>query len=266
MNRSNFKEITKEHIEVCKDILKNNGCIDTDCLGCPFDSNEMCENWNKEETVKSAKQFLELFEKDFEETLKTSVDPAKEETDSTSYAIIGVRDVKQVSKEEFEEVVKKPYKAMEEASEIDWETFKKLREEPDVKENLTTEIDCSECECDHYPEPTDCEKCLNEISDATKKAEELAEKRLVVIKGLFKDIELYKEKIEELTKQISKNKRLEDQIIDLNKKVEELEKHNGILESINKSDSKYMRHYELQMKEYEKAIESLTNIMMGKGY
>ncbi len=83
MKREDFREITEKHIESCKDIIKHNGaCINIVCDECPFDGlNEIEYNscgdkgystvgigYDEEDKklLQSAKEFLKLFEGDFE--------------------------------------------------------------------------------------------------------------------------------------------------------------------------------------------------------
>ena len=81
MKREDFKEITKEQIEFCKEIVKQNGkCEFSGCKDCPFsiDNNtnsnaESCTAYTGETAtykenalaVKSAMEFIKLFEKKF---------------------------------------------------------------------------------------------------------------------------------------------------------------------------------------------------------
>lgn len=73
MERGDFKNITKEHIDYCKKIIKNNGDCG-ECLSCPFDyenskNNETCWDNNYSNTteilLKTSKEFIEKFEKSF---------------------------------------------------------------------------------------------------------------------------------------------------------------------------------------------------------
>lgn len=69
MEIKDFKEMTENHIEICKTIIREDGCCELiACFECPF----YCENSlefegchqygeNNESFVKSAKEFIELY-------------------------------------------------------------------------------------------------------------------------------------------------------------------------------------------------------------
>lgn len=66
MKREDFKDITKEHLYVCKEIIENNGCSNIPCDICPFSCNNsannfMCSSSNHEQRVIKAREFLESF-------------------------------------------------------------------------------------------------------------------------------------------------------------------------------------------------------------
>lgn len=66
MVRKDFKEINKEHIATCKELILHNGnCEEVDCEKCPFISTNSIDGINKCEdgmvkTLKIAKEFLEI--------------------------------------------------------------------------------------------------------------------------------------------------------------------------------------------------------------
>ena len=68
MIRKDFKEINKEHIATCKELILHNGnCEEVDCEKCPFISTNSIDGINKcedgmEKTLKIAKEFLEICE------------------------------------------------------------------------------------------------------------------------------------------------------------------------------------------------------------
>lgn len=68
MIRKDFKEINKEHIATCKELILHNGnCEEVDCEKCPFISTNSIDGINKCEngmvkTLKIAKEFLEICE------------------------------------------------------------------------------------------------------------------------------------------------------------------------------------------------------------
>lgn len=84
MRREDFKEILPEHIRACKEIIKNNNdCTEIVCEECHFSGKNatnglLCneneyrrfllerESGEEKTVVKSAKKFIELFEKGFE--------------------------------------------------------------------------------------------------------------------------------------------------------------------------------------------------------
>lgn len=96
MKREYFKEILPTHIEICKRIIKDgNDCEGVKCEECPFSidnaTNKLECNKNQyrrysadlkiggEKTVvRSAKRFIELFEKDFQPNIEEAIDSTTE--------------------------------------------------------------------------------------------------------------------------------------------------------------------------------------------
>lgn len=99
MERKDFKEILPKHIELCKKLIEFNGYCDEarkalgniSCRECPFSINnstkgKLCnENgysklaWRYDEAVtKSAKEFIKLFEKDFQPKVTERIEDTQE--------------------------------------------------------------------------------------------------------------------------------------------------------------------------------------------
>lgn len=63
MKKEDFKNVTKDQIFICKEIVKNEGdCYGLDCVKCPFcdDCDIFCSN---DKMKKDAEEFLKMFDK-----------------------------------------------------------------------------------------------------------------------------------------------------------------------------------------------------------
>lgn len=94
MERKDFYEITPAHIEICEIIIDKKGeCSNIKCFSCPFSrwnntkdktcyeqySNELSSKNSKDQKlVESAKEFIRLFEKDFQPKVTERIEDTQE--------------------------------------------------------------------------------------------------------------------------------------------------------------------------------------------
>lgn len=101
MERKDFYEITSAHIEICEIIIDKKGeCSDIKCFSCPFShwnntkdktcyeqySNEWSSKNSKDQKlVESAKEFIRLFEKDFQPKVTSRIEDTQEFKDKRKH-------------------------------------------------------------------------------------------------------------------------------------------------------------------------------------
>ncbi|MCI7187196.1 MAG: DUF3310 domain-containing protein [Fusobacterium mortiferum] len=94
MERKDFYEITPAHIEICEIIIDKKGeCSNIKCFSCPFShwnntkdktcyeqySNEwISKNSKDQKLVENAKEFIRLFEKDFQPKVTERIEDTQE--------------------------------------------------------------------------------------------------------------------------------------------------------------------------------------------
>lgn len=94
MERKDFYEITPTHVEICKKIIEMKGsCKDIKCNSCPFyrlnnTTSESCggtyssfvctKSEKDDKLLKNAKEFIDLFEKDFQPKVTERIEDTQE--------------------------------------------------------------------------------------------------------------------------------------------------------------------------------------------